>query len=181
MRSRQTIIRATLALIEAEGFGAVNVSAVAKAAGVTRQTVYSIFGTKEDLVSQAVISVANDVLEEIRARVEPIRDPSAYVAEVAVLARAALRRDRVLSALLEGTAGNPVFDAGMMSRAQPVGQAVLAPLRERSSALAADEAAFRDVVELVTRLGLSVLLFESEGLASDDDLRRFFRRWVVVG
>ncbi|MBM4481622.1 TetR family transcriptional regulator [Rhodococcus hoagii] len=54
MRSRKKILDATLGLIGSAGFEGVNIAAVAAAAGVTRQTVYSIFGTREDLVSHAI-------------------------------------------------------------------------------------------------------------------------------
>ena len=50
MRSRQKVLNATLRLIEDGGFEGVNVAAVASAAGVSRQTVYSIFAGPEDAV-----------------------------------------------------------------------------------------------------------------------------------
>ena len=54
MRSRDSILDATRAVIGRAGFGGVTIAAVAKQAEVSRQTVYSIFGSREDLVSQAV-------------------------------------------------------------------------------------------------------------------------------
>ena len=54
MRSRGKIIDATLDLIRTSGFAGITIAAVAEAAGVSRQTVYSIFGTREDLVSQSI-------------------------------------------------------------------------------------------------------------------------------
>ncbi|MCZ4655974.1 TetR/AcrR family transcriptional regulator [Dietzia kunjamensis] len=54
MRSRDSILDATRAVVGRAGFGGVTIAAVAKQAEVSRQTVYSIFGSREDLVSQAV-------------------------------------------------------------------------------------------------------------------------------
>lgn len=68
MRSRKKILDATLALIGSAGFEGVDIAAVAAAEGVTRQTVYPIFGTREDLVSQAIAGLAVEVLGDIRAR-----------------------------------------------------------------------------------------------------------------
>ncbi|WP_435530336.1 TetR/AcrR family transcriptional regulator [Prescottella equi] len=68
MRSRKKILDATLGLIGSAGFEGVDIAAVAAAAGVTRQTVYSIFGTREDLVSQAIAGLAVEVLGDVDAR-----------------------------------------------------------------------------------------------------------------
>src|SRR5699024_569464 len=54
VRSREIILEATRAQIGASGFDGVSIAGVAKRAGVSRQTVYSIFDTREDLVSQTV-------------------------------------------------------------------------------------------------------------------------------
>lgn len=176
MRSRKKILDATLGLIGSAGFEGVNIAAVAAAAGVTRQTVYSIFGTREDLVSQAIVGLAVEVLGDIRARLAATQSAVEYVVELVVAGRAAVRDTPVLRALLRAGDGNPLFDPGMISRAKPVARELLSPLVEREPRLAdcAD-----DITEITLHLALSVVFFDDETLHADDELRRFLTRWLA--
>jgi hypothetical protein len=55
-------------------------------------------------------------------------------------------------------------------------QILEAPLLQREPRLAER---LDDVVELLMRIGLSILLFGSDATTSDDDLRGFLHRMVV--
>lgn len=175
MRSRQKILDATLGLIGSGGFEAVNIAAVASAAGVSRQTVYSIFGSREDLVSQAVAGIALEVLSDIRTRMESIDSPVDYVVELIISGRALVRDDQLLATLMHAGEGNPVFDAGMMARARPIAHELLSPLAERNAEVKAN---LDDITEISLRLGLSIVLFDDEPVRTDDDLRQFLNRWL---
>jgi len=175
VRSRKKILDATLGLIGSAGFAGVNIAAVAAAAGVTRQTVYSIFGTREDLVSQAVAGLLAQVLGDIRARVDTASSPVEYIVELVVAGRAAIRDVPVLGALLHAGQGNPLFDPGMIARAKPVAHELLSPIVELEPAL---ESRLDDIVEIALRLGMSVVIFDDEAVHTDDDLRRFLTRWL---
>ncbi|CAM3031280.1 TetR/AcrR family transcriptional regulator [Prescottella defluvii] len=167
---------ATVGLIGGAGFEGVNIAAVAAAAGVTRQTVYSIFGTREDLVSQAVAGLLVDVLGDIRARLATAQSPVEYVVELVVAGRAAIRDVPVLAALLHAGDGNPLFDPGMIARAKPIARELLSPILEYEPALA-DR--LDDIVEIALRLGMSVVIFDDDAVHADDDLRRFLTRWLA--
>lgn len=175
VRSRKKILDATLRLIGSGGFEGVNIAAVAAAAGVSRQTVYSIFGTREDLVSQAIAGLLGQVLGDIRARVETASSAVEYIVELVVAGRAAIRAVPVLGALLHAGEGNPLFDPGMIARAKPIAHELLSPIVELEPALA-DR--MDDVVEITLRLGMSVVIFDDETIHTDDDLRRFLTRWL---
>ncbi|WP_089243811.1 TetR/AcrR family transcriptional regulator [Rhodococcoides kyotonense] len=175
MRSRQKILNATLRLIEANGFEGVNVAAVATAAGVSRQTVYSIFGSREEVVSQAMAGLTLEVLGGIQKSVESADTAFDYIAEVIVAGRTAVRTHPVLAALLVAEHGNPVFDAGMIARAKPVARQLFEPMIERNLLQRND---LDDVVELVVRFGLSVISFDSDTVRTDENLREFLRRWL---
>ncbi len=175
--TREVIIRALHGLVVADGFAAVNVSSVAAAAGVSRQTVYSIFGTREAMVSEAVQSVVLEALQGVFAELDATGTTSAYVVELVVAGRREVSRQPVLTALLGAERGNPLFDEGMMGRARPLVAGLLEPLRARDPGLQ-DDKAFDALVEVVTRLGMSVVLFDSDATRGDDDLRRFMTRWI---
>ncbi|MFC9356361.1 TetR/AcrR family transcriptional regulator [Rhodococcus sp. NPDC057014] len=176
MRSRRKILDATLELIASDGFEGVTIAAAASGAGVTRQTVYSNFGSREELVSQAISGLAVEVLGGIHSRLDATDTTCEYVVELIVAGREAVRTHPVLAALLQAERGNPVFDTGMMSRAKPVARELLAPLAERDPGV---ESSLDDIVEIALRLALSVVLFDDDAVHADDDLRSFLTRWLL--
>ncbi|NKQ51550.1 TetR/AcrR family transcriptional regulator [Amycolatopsis sp. K13G38] len=178
MRSRATILRATLSLIEERGFAAVNMSSVAVAANVSRQTVYSIFGSREALVSQAVATLAVDAWASVQCRLDATGNALAYVVEMIVAGRELTRREPVFRALVRAGDGNPIFDEDMISRARAVVADLMSPVRPLDPRLA-DETGYDTTVELVTRVALSVVLFDSDAVRSDDDLRRYLAHWLA--
>jgi AcrR family transcriptional regulator len=180
MRARESILRATVELIENDGFSAVSISAVATAAGVTRQTVYTHFRTRQRLVSDAVTSV---VLEELQADVERLAVRSAtpvdLAVEMIVAARGAVRRRPVLAAVLENRPDSPLFDTQAVDDARVVVAQVLGRATPRDTDGEASQPDLSSFVEIVTRLGISILCFPSALVAHDDDLRRFLRQWLT--
>lgn len=177
VKSREAIIASTLELIEAKGFAAINVSAVATAAGVSRQTVYSVFGSREEMVSQAVISAVSEMLEVIAGEAAATDTACAYIVELIVAGRREARRHPLLLALLRAERNTPLLDEGTIERAMRVAAGKLEVLTERDPALA-DPEVFNDLVEMVTRLGMSVALFDSERTRTDAGLRRFLACWL---
>lgn len=176
MRARERILAATVGLLERSGFDAVNVAAVATAAGVSRQTVYAQFSSREDLVSQAVTRLMGDVMAEVDAGLGAMSGAADYLVELFVAVRHQFRRRAVLGALLLENHGSPLFDDEVMARATPVAAAYLGRLLERDPRPAPPP---EQVVELVVRTGLSVLLFDSDAIRSDDGLRAFLRLSLV--
>ncbi|MQY18805.1 TetR/AcrR family transcriptional regulator [Nocardia macrotermitis] len=176
MRSQRKILDATLGLIASEGFGGVNIAAAAQAAGVTRQTVYSNFGSREDLVSQAMADLLLRATNGLRSRLAEIDDVAEYVVELFVVGRAVVRNDPILARLVRIEPGNPIFDADMLARAKPIAHELLRPLIKLDPTIAPH---LDDIAQIGIRLGLSVVLFDDPDIESDEDLRRLIARWVV--
>lgn len=175
MRSRRKIIDATTALIESGGFGAVSIAAVAQAADVSRQTIYSIFGSREQLVSESVADLLYSVVSEIQQHLDATETPFEYLVELLVAGRSAVRSHPVLMALGGSADNNPVFDADMMARAAPVARTLLQPLVDREP----DLPDLDEIATVLIRMALSVILFDDPYVHSDDDLRRYLRRWLL--
>ncbi|WP_280370044.1 TetR/AcrR family transcriptional regulator [Nocardia wallacei] len=175
MRSREKILAATIGLIRNGGFEKVSIAAVASAAQVTRQTVYSNFGSLETLTSQALAGVAAAAMADIRTHLGSARTPTEYVVEMIVAGRAMVRADPVLALLVSADRSNPLFDTEMMTRALPVVREMLAPLARIDPEL---ERTVGDIAQIAYRLALSVVLFDDESIHSDDDLRAFLTRWL---
>ncbi|SKB10157.1 TetR/AcrR family transcriptional regulator [Aeromicrobium choanae] len=175
MRSRARIMAATVRLIEDDGFAAVTVASVAREAGVTRQTVYSNFGTLTDLVSETMTTTVFEAYEAVRERTDAAPTARAFVVELVVAARAVLRDRPVLAALLRPDPHNPVFEADMMQRAVPAARLALTPILERSPGLARH---LDEITEMLVRFALSLLLFDSDLIATDEGLRDLVDRWL---
>lgn len=167
-------MNATASLIETGGFASVNIAAVADAAQVSRQTVYSIFGSREELVSQTVADLAVSAMTEIRLRAGATTTAFDYLVELVVAGRAAVHSHPVLMGLMRSGENNPLFDEDMMSRAVAVSHELLRPLVEREP----DLPDLSEVATVVVRMGMSIILFEDEHVRSDDDIRRYMTRWL---
>lgn len=176
MTARDRILAAVEDLIGTGGFKAVSIASAANAAGVSRQTVYANFGTLEDLVTEAVTQVSSRALLGISERIEAIADPGEYIVELIVAARATFRDTPALAVLVFPETGNPVFDADMMANALPMVEALVAPLFERAPQL---EQRQGDVVEVLLRTGLSILMFDSDAIRDDADLRGYLTRTLL--
>ncbi|MFI8565470.1 TetR/AcrR family transcriptional regulator [Rhodococcus sp. NPDC078407] len=177
MRSKQKILDATLGLIAQGGFEDVTIAAAARAAGVTRQTVYSIFTTREDMISEAMVGLVVDVIGGIRAEADRAETPSEFIVETIVVARNHIRREPVLNSLLRSGNANPLFDADMMDRAEPVVRQFLDGYIERNPRF--DATRFDGIESVLARNGLSVILFDDARIREDDGLRVYLRRWLV--
>lgn len=175
MRSRKKIVEATLSVIEAAGFDGVSIAAVADAANVSRQTVYSNFGSREDLVSQAFAELIVDVLGDIHARAAAAKSPYEYVRELIVAGRVEVRTHAVLGRLLEVARDNPVFDGDVMERSKSISKLLLAPLVAEHPDI---EPRLEEIGLVATRWSLSIILFDDESVSTDDDLREFLDRWL---
>lgn len=175
MRSRQRIVDATVRVLDRSGFPGVTIAAVAAEAGVSRQTVYSIFGGQPELMSQAVLSLFDGLLRDVRACTEGATTPGQWLAEAAVCARHHARGHPMLARLLAGGEANPLFGEDGLERALPVLGTLVAPLVERDPRLGP---VLPDVLELMVRTALSLLMFDSPRVHDDDDLRHFLQGWV---
>ena len=176
MTARDRILDAVEELIGTGGFKAVSIASAASAAGVSRQTVYANFGTLEDLVSEAVTGVSTRALGEIAERIESVTDAGEYAVELIVAARAAFRDTPALAVLIFPDVGNPMFEADMVDNALPIVDAFVAPLFERAPQLLERQ---QDVEEVLLRTGISVLMFTSDAIRSDADLRGYLTRTLL--
>lgn len=174
MRSRGKIIDATLGLIATEGFAGASIAAVAASAGVSRQTVYSIFGSREDLVSQALGELAITAMGAIHARLEGITDLTDYLVEFIVAGRSMAAADPALSMLMTSQESHPFFDDGAMSRTREVATQILHPIIVASPQYAPH---VDDIVDMTALLSLSLVVVD-DAARTDAELRAFLDRWL---
>ncbi|MGN7157547.1 TetR/AcrR family transcriptional regulator [Dietzia cercidiphylli] len=177
MRSREIILEATRAVIGEAGFTAVSVAAVARRAGVSRQTVHSIFGTREELVSQAVSDRLTSLIGAFTELFESTGSPLELFVEMMLQARHHVLGDPLLRELtLSGTA-NPIFDPGAARRARAYAVALLSPAVDRFPEL---DGRVEFLADIAVHVGWSVLCLDDPASRPDDELRAFLSEWMAA-
>ncbi|TCW20047.1 TetR/AcrR family transcriptional regulator [Dietzia cinnamea] len=176
MRSRDSILEAAREVIGRAGFGGVTIAAVAKQANVSRQTIYSIFGSREELVSQAVAERLTMLTGAFADLLENSDSPLELIVGIAVEGRNRVLGDPLLRVLALGGGANPMFDPGAAARTHEYCMALLAPAAERFPELAGR---LDLVADVGMHVGWSVLCLDSPAARSDDDLRAFLTTWLA--
>jgi AcrR family transcriptional regulator len=82
--TRAALLEATERLVARDGAGALSVRAVAREAGTTTRAVYSLFGSKDGLLVEALASRAFEYLFAEIARLPTTRDPAADLVAIGV-------------------------------------------------------------------------------------------------
>jgi AcrR family transcriptional regulator len=175
VRSRDTVLEAASAVIGEVGFGGVTIAAVATRAGVSRQTVYSIFSSRENLVSQAVsdrLTTLNGAFTDV---LESAETPLELLVEIIVQARHRILADPMLRVLTLSGKGNPIFDPGATDRALEYCLGLLAPAVDRFPEMSGR---LEFLADIGVHVGWSVLCLDSPTTRSDAELRAFLTSWL---
>ena len=171
--SRSEILLAARRLFAERGFARTSVRDIAKAAGVSTQTVYNSIGSK-----QAVVARLNDLIDSeagIGAIVGPIaasRDPQQVAALSARITRSMLENcGDIIRAVVTGAAAEPeiqaVLDEG--HRRHLEGARTIVRLLQDMKALASttDSAATSETLAAITDFRFGLVLRESYGWSLD--------------
>lgn len=163
-------------MIGESGFDGVSIAGVAKRAGVSRQTIYSIFGTREELVSQAVtdrLTTLNGAFIEL---LDSAASPLELFVEMMVRARQHVLGDPMLRVLALSGSANPIFDPGAADRARRYSTAMLSPAAARFPEL---DGRIDFLADLAVHMGWSILCLDSPESRSDEHLREFVSAWMA--
>lgn len=158
--TRHRILSVAPSLLVEGGYGAMTVAGLAKAAGVSPQTVYNAVGGKAEVVKAAydVLLAGDESPVPMRDRREfqavvQAHDPSSYGAAYAAWTRAIYDRvgDFLTALSAHGSAGDPVLEefVGTIDRERRTGNELSIPAALRE-ALGADLSRVVDVVWLLT-------------------------------
>jgi AcrR family transcriptional regulator len=171
------VVRAATGVLAEKGFHGFTISAVARAAGVSRPTVYAHFGTREQLVAEVLMAVAAEVVQRVVEQTRGAATAADFVVETMVALRGEFRRQPALEPLAFPQRGSVVFDGDALGpQSMALARGFLRPLLDFHPELA-DE--LDEITETSIRFLLSLVMFESELSASDEQLRGFLHRRLV--
>lgn len=155
-----------------------NIADVARAVGVTRQTVYRYFPSTDSLLMAAALDSAQGFLAGLAGHITGITVPADAVVEAMAYTLEALPRDRYIGMLLSPERSG-TFSAGFTSDSS----VSLAHSMLRRFDVAWDEAGFTDediddLAEQTLRTMQSFVLDPGHPPRSGDELRAYFQRWI---
>ena len=119
-RRRERILRSTRDLLARDGYDSITMDNIAEACGVTKPTLYNAFGSKDELLAEAVRDVYGRILARAAAP-EGVRALDHVIAILTVTAKVILREQESAQALLTEIRSHA---------AGPFGQAVQASVRD---------------------------------------------------
>ncbi len=166
MQARDALLDAAYDAAVTTGWGRARMADVAAAAGVSRQTLYDQFGSREGLAQQLALRETGRFLDGTESALAGHRDDIGRAVEAAVtFALTAARDNPLMHAILTENG-----EDGLLPYLTTRGEPVLAAARDRVVAyvgrhwpgVAPEDAAL--VGEVATRLTLSYLVSPAEGI-----------------
>ncbi|MDI9914678.1 TetR/AcrR family transcriptional regulator [Rhodococcus sp. IEGM 1379] len=157
---------------------AINIADVAESLGVIRQTVYRYFPSADALMRAAAIASVDGFLDRLTQHVAGIEDPVDAMTEGVVYTLAEVRRTPHLGILLTGTYSSLHPDGITSDEAQAFGIMMISRFDVDWERYGYDDASLRELVEFVLRTMQSFFVSPGSPPRSDDELRRYLRRWM---
>jgi AcrR family transcriptional regulator len=173
---RTRILDAAVACLAASGFSGTSLSAVAGRAGVSRPTVYRHFGSREQLVSAALLRLSEQVVERIREGAQGAGSAAELVVEATMRARYELRTQPALAPVAHpDRSASALARVGLSAEGLAMTKRFLSPVLEFQPEL---EAELDEIAETVVRFLMSLVWFDGDR-ADDDALRGYLHRRLV--
>jgi AcrR family transcriptional regulator len=169
--TRDRIIGAAISLLGRGDWGTVSTMAVAREAGVSRQTVYAHFPSRDDLYSAVMIEAASAIVARIVREARGVTTGAELVVALMVACVREFREDPTTSAIGLVRPGQV-----LAPEALAIVKEFLAPLIELEPQLAPD---LDEVAETMVRFMLSFVMYDSERTQSDEALRGYLRRRLL--
>jgi AcrR family transcriptional regulator len=156
----------------------ISIGDVAESLGVIRQTVYRYFPSADALMRAAAIASVDGYLDRLATHVSGIEDPVEAMTEGVVYTLTQVHRTPHLGILLTST-NSSVHPEGLTSQeAQAFGMAMITRFDVDWVRYGYDDASLQELVEYVLRTMQSFFLAPGDPKRSDEELRRYLRRWM---
>lgn len=174
--ARARIIEAAMRCIDRFGPTKTGLSDVATELGVTRQTVYRLYSSTDDLLLAVAGAAADTFLDRLEARTAAITDPVEALVEGIGFAIEQLHEERFLGILLT-TGRSTAFLKGVTSeQAVEFSRSMLLRMAVDWNAAGYEG----DDLDGLAQFGLRVLqslIFDPPAVDGPDELRAYVRRW----
>jgi AcrR family transcriptional regulator len=176
--ARERIISAAMRCIDRHGATKTNLSDVAADLGVTRQTVYRLYNSTDDLFQAVSIAAADTFVDRLAARVRGMTDPAEMIIECMAFTIEQLLNDRYLSLLLVPSRSGAVHE--QFTSAIPTGltEQLLEQLPVDWTAVGLTRAKRDQLVEIYLRT-LQSFIVDPGPTRSAKELRSLLNAWLA--
>ncbi|OXM19179.1 TetR family transcriptional regulator [Rhodococcus erythropolis] len=156
----------------------ISIGDVAESLGVIRQTVYRYFPSADALMRAAAIASVDGYLDRLTTHVSGTEDPVEAMTEGVLYTLTQVHRTPHLGILLTST-NTSLHPEGLTSQeAQAFGMAMINRFDVDWVHYGYDDASLQELVEYVLRTMQSFFLAPGDPPRSDEELRRYLRRWM---
>jgi AcrR family transcriptional regulator len=156
----------------------ISIADVARALGVTRQTVYRYFPSTDALLVAAAVHAADDFLERLAEHLHGITDPVDAVTEAIATALEWLPKDKHISLLLTPGRATTHTESVTSDVAVKFANALLRRFDVDWSGLGFSDAVLDELAEHLLRIIQSFVIDPGRPPRTDQGLRDYLRRWV---
>ncbi|MET8776898.1 helix-turn-helix domain-containing protein [Nocardia sp. NPDC004654] len=177
--ARTRILDATMRSIDTRGAQRTNLTNIAEALGVTRQTVYRHFASTEELFTAVGFAALDHYVNRLLDHLVGVGDPAEFVIEAIAYTIERFPKDRYLTVLL--TAGMPTAFSrrAMTEQSLDACRTVLTRSDIDWQRIGYGDEQLTELSEFVVRLMLSFIADPRPTVRGSTELRGFLRRWVA--
>jgi AcrR family transcriptional regulator len=176
-KTQNKISESALLCLAEKGLHKVTLNDIATHAGVSRPTVYSYFKDKNAIIQFALMQSAYSISEEITAYAEKFSTPRERVLESMLFTLKRLPQESYLALLSDPAIGQLVNEYALVSEegnslCQKIFKVIL--MEEKKN-----EAELNEIIELCTRLLLSLLTIKPRKSRNQKEQRAFLERRLL--
>jgi len=176
--ARALIIDAALQIAERDGIQKINIKNVADKLCITRQTIYRLFPSTDDLLTQVSVAAGGKILERLLANAEKYRNFEDRVIESMVFLAWNIPNDDLLRQyfMVSDTTAEKIGLA-FSNDSLDYSYQILKALRPENRK-DIDDGFLRDLAEHQQRLLLGIIVAPSERIKTDKGLRAYLNQWL---
>jgi AcrR family transcriptional regulator len=171
------ILDAASKAIDAKGAD-FSIADVARALGVTRQTVYRYFPSTDALLVAAGVHAASGFLDRLAAHLQGISDPADAVAEAVATALEWLPQDKHLGLLIVPGRPNPYTEGVTSDVALDFAHSMVRRFDVDWAGVGFSDADLDELAEHLLRIIQSFVIDPGRPPRTGDNLRGYLQRWV---
>lgn len=171
------ILEAALTCVKRWGIEKVTLNDIAQEAGVTRPTVYSYFGSRDEVVRYALMQSGMAFSQELLKQVERFATPAERIIEAVLFSLKRLPKEPALALLTESSLMSFFNTYALTSpESHEIRRALF---RQILGDTAMPEEELDEVTEVATRFLLSLLTMQGNKKRNDKELRGFLERRLL--
>lgn len=175
--TQQRILDAAITCMKKWGLEKTSLNDIARMAGVTRPTVYSYFGSRDQVISAALMRAAVALGQRLMEHIGRFRSPEDRYIESLIFSLRELPKEPYLEVITRNDLSSFVNNDALMNEA---GWTLsLALFREIFAGQPLDDEELFEICEVTIRLLLSLLMTKGPRKRSEEEMRAFLRRRLL--